>query len=113
MAALMTQPTVAGDFSAEIDAAGFVDIAMFVVNADKFEAIMKQVVVDSRGEEGSIDYRLHKVSDPPLIYITYEAFKDKAAADAHNASDHIQKIVPPLLETLDGEIEVTVMEVVR
>lgn len=114
--ALWSIPVYAGSWSGEIDKAGYVDIATFVVKADKaaaFEAIMKQVVIDSRAEGGNIDYRLHKVSDAPLTYVTYEAFKDKAAADAHNASDHIKKIVPPLLQTLDGDIKVQVLEVVR
>ncbi|WP_342237861.1 putative quinol monooxygenase [Inquilinus sp. OTU3971] len=109
-------PAVAGGVSSDIDAAGYFDIATFTVKADKagdFEAIMKQVVIDTRAEPGNIDYRLHKVSDRPLTYVTYEVFKDKAAADAHNASEHIRRIVPPLLETLDGEIKVIVMEAVR
>jgi len=114
--ALSAIPATAGDWSGEIDRAGYVDIATFMVKADKaadFETIMKKVVIDSRAEEGNIDYRLHKVSDAPLTYVTYEAFKDKAAADAHNASEHIKNIVPPLLETLDGDIKVQVLEVVR
>lgn len=110
-------PALAEDVSAAIDADGGVFvIATFTVKPEKeadFVAIMKQVVIDTRNEEGNVDYRLHAVPAKPHTYVTYEVFRDQAAADAHNASDHIKAIVPPLLQTLDGDIAVQAMQIVK
>lgn len=102
----------AGEPPKDIDGAGYFSIATFRVKPERlasFEKIMKQVVVDTRAEPGNVDYRLHKVSSEPLTYITYEVFRNEDAADQHNSSDHIRKIVPDLLETLNGDIKITVM----
>jgi quinol monooxygenase YgiN len=112
----MPHLATAGDLSQRIDQGDVFVIATFRVKPEReaeFVQIMKQVVVDTRGEVGNVDYRLHKVVGTSHTYVTYEVFKDQAAAEAHNAADHIKRIVPPLLEMLDGELGIKALEPLR
>jgi quinol monooxygenase YgiN len=117
VAAMWSSLAFCGEASPMIDKAGGLFVmATFKVKPGqetKFLEIMKRVVIDTRREEGNVDYRLHKMTSAPDTYVTYEVFTDKAAADAHNASDHIKQIVPPLLATLDGEISVQTLDIIR
>ncbi|MEK5023484.1 putative quinol monooxygenase [Paenibacillus sp. FSL M7-1046] len=70
---------------------------------DKKEAFLeavKPLIRASQAENGCIRYTLmHEVGEEKLIYTFVEEWKDQAALDFHNATDHFitfDKLVPSL-----------------
>ena len=48
----------------------------------------------SRAEDGCLGYTLNQSMEDEYLYTVIEFWKDQAAIDAHNASEHFQRIVP-------------------
>ncbi|MFI3266454.1 MAG: putative quinol monooxygenase [Rikenellaceae bacterium] len=63
-----------------------------------FEAL-KEVVDNTRKEEGNISYVLHQDLKEPLKYVIFEHWKSQEDLDIHESSDHFKKLV----ETIDGK----------
>jgi quinol monooxygenase YgiN len=78
-----------------------------------FEQIMKQVVIDSRAEPGNLEYRFQRSVDNPQVYVAYEVFRTAEDAKTHLNSDHIQKILPAVLQMLDGDIDARTYKMVK
>jgi quinol monooxygenase YgiN len=57
----------------------------------KFEELAKQLVHDSRLEEGCLEYGLWR-TDGAGEYTFIERYKDPAAVDAHRNSEHFRQI---------------------
>ncbi len=99
--------------SSQIDEAGYALVATFTVKdgeVDRFIEAMKENTVESRKEEGVVDYRSYQSPDNPNVFINFEAYTDEAAFDAHLETDHVKKVGPIFDEILDGEIEVEFLD---
>lgn len=56
----------------------------------------------TRAEPGCVAFTAHKSADDPRVFVLYEQYRDRAALDAHVASEHYGVIarerIRPLLE---------------
>ena len=74
-------------------------IARRVVRAediDKYETLARELVEKSQAEAGNVSYTLNKSVADPKVHTFIEIWKDQAAIDAHNASEHFTRLVPQL-----------------
>ncbi|MEM9530849.1 MAG: antibiotic biosynthesis monooxygenase [Pseudomonadota bacterium] len=58
-------------------------------------------------EPDTIVYDLLRSKDEPLTYICYARFTDQAAFDHHMQTEFHDRLVPPILEALSSEMELT------
>jgi quinol monooxygenase YgiN len=59
--------------------------------AAQFDAITAKLVGQvAANEPGTLLYLTHTVQDAPLARVFYELYRDQAAFEAHNASDHVK-----------------------
>jgi quinol monooxygenase YgiN len=64
-----------------------------VEDADKAEAIFRELRDASRKEEGVISFDVGRGREEPHVFALWEEYRDKAALDAHVASDHFNRLV--------------------
>jgi quinol monooxygenase YgiN len=84
----------------------YVVLAKWVARADEEEKVadaIAKLVEPSRAEPGCLIYRAHRDLDEPRVFLLYEEYTDRAAYEAHAASDHFRRYAIeegiPLLET--------------
>lgn len=63
---------------------------------EEFCAITAELVEKSRAEEGCVSYELVVERDDPNAFAFLEKWRDQAALDAHNQSEHFTRIVPQM-----------------
>ena len=63
---------------------------------DEFEAVAKELVALSKAEERNVDYSINHSVDDPSLYCFIEVWEDKAALEAHMASEHFRRLAPQL-----------------
>ncbi|MCR5089187.1 MAG: antibiotic biosynthesis monooxygenase [Oscillospiraceae bacterium] len=68
----------------------------------EFQARAKELVEKSRAEEGNVSYSLNELTGDPSTMAFIEIWKDQAAIDAHNATDHFTRILPGLAELCES-----------
>jgi len=76
-------------------------VAKMLVKADKveeFKATAKELVEKSRAEAGNVFYSLNVSTTNPRLLASIECWKDQAAIDIHNATEHFTGILPKLGE---------------
>ena len=61
-----------------------------------FQTQAKELVLKSAAEEGIISYTLNRSTADPCVLAFIELWKDQAAIDSHNASEHFRRILPLL-----------------
>jgi quinol monooxygenase YgiN len=65
------------------------------------------LVEPSRGEPGNLFYQANRDVDDPRVFFFYEMYADRAAYEAHGASEHFQRLghdtAIPLLESRERE----------
>ncbi|HKI89119.1 MAG TPA: putative quinol monooxygenase [Draconibacterium sp.] len=84
-------------------------VAKFVVKngkEQKFMEMVNELGIASQAEEGCIEYILHKDVNKPLTYCIIEKWKDQAAIDFHNSSQHFTSIVPKIMEIAQAEVDI-------
>jgi quinol monooxygenase YgiN len=72
----------------------FVVLAKWVAQpgeADRVAAAISKLVEPSRAEPGCLSYRPHRDVDDPSVFLLYEEYTDRAAYDAHAASEHFRR----------------------
>lgn len=62
--------------------------------AEAFRSLAAELVEKSRAEAGNLSYTLNRSLDDPMLFCFLESWKDQAAIDFHNASEHFTRIVP-------------------
>ena len=78
--------------------------ADFHIKADKVEEFLtavKPLIKASNEEEGCIKYELHKALNVDNMYMMIEEWKDQAAIDFHNQTEHFTTIVPQFDDMLE------------
>jgi len=84
-------------------------VAKFIVKngkEQKFVEMVNDLGIASQAEEGCIEYILHKDVNKPLAYCIIEKWKDQAAIDFHNSSQHFTSIVPKITEIAQTEVDI-------
>lgn len=86
-------------------------IALLKVKEDKvaqFEAAQKELSeLTHKHEPDTYVYDLIKQTEDPLSYVCYARFKDQAAFDHHMQTEFHDRLVPPILESLADEMQLT------
>ncbi|MBQ9685456.1 MAG: antibiotic biosynthesis monooxygenase [Oscillospiraceae bacterium] len=69
---------------------------------DTFKALARELVEKSRAEEGNISYSLNERIGDPATLAFIEVWRDQAAIDTHNATEHFTRILPKLGELCES-----------
>lgn len=62
-------------------------------DADKAEAILRELHDASRKEEGVIVFDVARSHEKPNVFVPWEEYRDRAALDVHMATDHCRRLV--------------------
>ena len=84
-------------------------VAKMLVKQDKvetFKATAKELVVKSAAEAGNVSYSLNVSTADPRQFAIIECWKDQAAIDFHNNTEHFTGILPKLAEMCEGDITI-------
>ncbi|MBR1566446.1 MAG: antibiotic biosynthesis monooxygenase [Oscillospiraceae bacterium] len=63
---------------------------------DEYLSTAAELIAASQAEPGCVTYTLNRCAEEPRQFCFIEIWKDQAAIDAHNASEHFTRIVPQL-----------------
>ena len=73
---------------------------------DRAAEILGRLTAASRAEPGNIHYIPHRGADDPRAFVIYEQYRDKAAFEAHGATEHFKTIAQgELFPLMEGERE--------
>jgi quinol monooxygenase YgiN len=61
-------------------------------DADKAEAILRELRDASRKEEGVITFDVARSREKPNVFALWEEYKDRAALEAHVATEHFRQL---------------------
>jgi quinol monooxygenase YgiN len=61
-------------------------------DADKAEAIFRELRDASRKEEGVVVFDVARSREKPAVFALWEEYKDLAALEAHQASEHFKRL---------------------
>ncbi|MGM0839265.1 MAG: putative quinol monooxygenase [Bacillota bacterium] len=87
--------------------------AEFHINPTKEQAFLEEIrplVGASRAEEGNISYDLMKDTERESVYTMVEVWRDAAAVENHNASEHFDSFVRRAPEYLAAPLDVKIYE---
>lgn len=62
-------------------------------DADKAEAIFRELRDASRKEKGVVSFDIGRSQEQPNVFALWEEYRDEAALEAHVASDHFKRLV--------------------
>ena len=62
-------------------------------DADTAESFFRELCDASVKELGVIQFQVGRSSEKPNVFALWEVYRDKAAVDAHRASEHFQRLV--------------------
>ena len=84
-------------------------IARLVVKAGKeaeFERLQRELSQLTHAQEpDTFVYDVLRHSEQPRTYVVYARFKDEAAFQYHQATPFHERLVPPIVDTLDGAMD--------
>ncbi|SEA09827.1 Quinol monooxygenase YgiN [Haloplanus vescus] len=78
---------------------------------DRAVELMRTLAVESRAEEGVIDYRVTTDIEDENVFRIVERYEDEAAFGAHVETEHFGEFEAALPELLDGEPTITRFDV--
>ncbi len=61
-------------------------------------------------EPGLVVYDVIRHSEKPRTYVVYARFKDRAAFELHQEADFHQLLVPPIIDCVEGEMDLQFFE---
>ena len=67
----------------------------------KYRELTRELVAKSQAEEGNISYTSNQSISDERVHCFIEYWKDQAAIDTHNTTEHFQRIIPQLSEMFD------------
>ena len=75
---------------------------------ETFKSIAKELVEKSSAEEGNITYSINVSAADPCLFAFIEFWKDQAAMDIHNKTEHFTSLFPKLAALTSGDMSVEV-----
>jgi quinol monooxygenase YgiN len=60
---------------------------------DRIARICEEMTPPSREEAGNLFYQAHRSPEDPLLFYLYEQYVDEAGYQAHQDSEHFQRLV--------------------
>ncbi len=89
-------------------------IATLVIKDGKeleFERLQKELSeLTHAAEPGTLVYDVLKNRGKPRTYVVYGRFKDEAAFQAHQASGFHERLVPPIMECVEGGMDLQMLD---
>lgn len=89
-------------------------IATLVVKAGKeaeFEHLQRELSeITHATEPGTLVYDVIKSRTKPRTYVVYGRFADEAAFETHMKSPSHDRLVPPILACVDGEMDLHMLD---
>ncbi|NJD30638.1 MAG: antibiotic biosynthesis monooxygenase [Gammaproteobacteria bacterium] len=61
-------------------------------------------------QPGTLVYDVLRQRNDPLSCVIYVRFRDEAAYKAHQSTEHYQRLVPQILETLGEQVDVQILD---
>lgn len=77
---------------------------------DEAVAMIKTLVAEVAKEEGTLIYKFCKDAKKPNTLVVMEAYKDKAALQAHSSTPHFQEFFAKFSAVMDGAPEIMILE---
>lgn len=72
----------------------------------EFERLQTELSeISHREEPGLVVYDVIRKQETPSTYVVYARFQDQAAFDLHQEADYHQRLVPPILACVEGEMD--------
>ena len=68
---------------------------------EEYLRMTAELVAKSQAEAGCVTYTLNRCTENPRLFSFIEIWKDQAAIEAHNASEHFTRIVPRLARLVE------------
>ena len=90
-------------------------IARLKVKLEAVEAAKQSalaIIADSRAEDGCINYDFHQAIDDETVFIWHETWENKAAIDAHGASEHFVNFSRQIKDSVDEPLQITLTRMV-
>ncbi|GGP65607.1 putative quinol monooxygenase [Saccharothrix coeruleofusca] len=69
------------------------------------KAFITAAITPSRDDPGNIDYEAHEVEGQPGSFVIYERWESRELLDAHLNAPRMARLVPQMLELIEGSIE--------
>jgi len=77
----------------------------------EFERLQKELSeLTHDGEPGTLVYDVIKSRGKPRTYVVYGRFKDEAAFQVHQASPSHERLVPPIMDCVEGEMDLQLLD---
>jgi quinol monooxygenase YgiN len=73
---------------------------------ETFKAAAKELVEKSAAEAGNVSYSLNVSTTDPCLFVIMECWKDQAAIDFHNQTEHFTTILPKLSALCEGDVSI-------
>ena len=80
---------------------------------EEFKTLAKELVEKSAGEAGNVYYTLNVSTSDPRQFAILECWKDQAAVDYHNGTEHFTGLLPKIAALCDGDITVELLNEVE
>ena len=72
----------------------------------EFERLQQELSeLTHASEPDTLVYDIIRSRDTPGLYVVYARFKDEAAFQLHQGTDFHERLVPPILATVAGEMD--------
>src|SRR5580692_134940 len=89
-------------------------IATLAIKAGKeeeFERLQKELSELTHAREpGTLVYDVVKSRSKPRTYVVYGRFKDEAAFQVHQASNFHDRLVPPIMDCVEGDMDLQMLD---
>jgi quinol monooxygenase YgiN len=79
--------------------------------ADDWVSLVEEFTTATRAEPGNLFFDWYRSVDDPTVYVLVEAFRDRAAGEAHVGSEHFAAATTVLSEALAAVPEIVNVEV--
>ena len=77
----------------------------------EFERLQKELSdLTHASEPGTLVYDVIKNRGRPRTYVVYGRFKDEAAFQAHQASPFHDRLVPPIMDCVEGDMDLQMLD---
>ena len=95
---------------------------MIIINAimkvqsehrEQYLALVQPLIQAANAEEGSLYYEHFEKTDEPNTFVMIEHYKDQAAVEAHNASEHFKTFFGQVSELLSAKPDIVVAQPIQ
>jgi len=81
-------------------------------SSEEFIALAANLVEETRKENGNISYELIRGNDNKNLFAFLEKWADNEVLGIHMNTEHFQTIVPKLNDLMDGNMQISIHEIV-